>query len=82
LLSPFYYPTSIVVIDDNQSFSEAVSGILTSVSHVYTFTDPIKALSFLENYAETSSAMKTLQAEDNELYASEEYRLNINLTKF
>lgn len=82
LLSPFYYPTSIVVVDDNQSFSEAVSGILTSVSHVYTFTDPIKALSFLENYAETSSAMKTLQAEDNELYASEEYRLNINLTKF
>lgn len=82
LLSAFYHPTTTVIIDDNKSFLKTIT-LLFTTSKIHTFEDPLIALAFLNKYLRpTLSLKKPLQASDPELYAIEEYQVNVNLMSF
>ncbi|MFT7386772.1 MAG: CheY-like chemotaxis protein [Candidatus Endobugula sp.] len=48
-LSPYYYPTDIVLIDDDEIFLEALSSSLSHEFVCKTFIDPIEALRYVNN---------------------------------
>jgi CheY-like chemotaxis protein len=47
LLSPYFHPTTICLVDDNESFLRSLSLELPPAWACQTFTDPVAALAFL-----------------------------------
>jgi CheY-like chemotaxis protein len=48
-LSPYYYPTDIALIDDNETFLQALASSLSQKFTCKTFTDPVEALRYANN---------------------------------
>jgi len=45
----FYYPTTIVIIDDNKTFLESLPDNLNKSANYKLFDSPIEALAFFES---------------------------------
>ncbi len=58
-ISPYYYPTNIALVDDNEAFLNTLHLYLTRFFNCNTFTDPLNALKFANDLHATENIKDT-----------------------
>ncbi len=76
----FYMPTQIIVIDDNENYLNALQLTLSEYYRVKAFTNPQKALDYIQAQSEIHPTLQSCQ-ENSEYEHAEHTNQNFNIQK-